>query len=119
MTTCLLGGGTQVTAATPDDIMIACDDRYCDPFDSTARDRVQALLIAGLGASLPGRFGPSQTPSLARPGRATQVSQPAMELVRKSTTVAATSANRGCTQARPEGPGASSVTETLYRPGTR
>lgn len=92
MTTCLIDEITQATATTPDDIMIACDDLYCDPFDTAARDRVQALLISARGASLPG----PGTPAPPRPERVTQVSPPAMKLVRTGTTVAATRSNRGC-----------------------
>jgi hypothetical protein len=73
MTTILAPATTVTTAEAPADIMLACDDLYCDPFDAAARDRVQALLIPGRDA------------------------QPAAELVRKSGAGAPTSANCGCT----------------------
>ncbi|BBN50744.1 hypothetical protein CKJ70_25635 [Mycobacterium avium] len=36
-----------VAAEARADIMIACDDLYCDPFDAAARNRVQALISRG------------------------------------------------------------------------
>jgi hypothetical protein len=54
MTTCLMDEATATAAALSNEIMIACDDVYCDPFDLAARVRVQALLVT-VGDGSPGR----------------------------------------------------------------
>lgn len=61
MTTCLMDEATVTTAATSNDIMIACDDVYVDPFDLAARARVHALLGDGKAESARYQFSRGAT----------------------------------------------------------
>jgi hypothetical protein len=67
MTTCLAPTNTPTDIGAPADIMIACDDLYCDPFDTTARDRVQTLLIPGRHAAMSEHFASAQNAPATTP----------------------------------------------------